>query len=82
MSNVHFRSRQNFKCVRVCVGGGGEGGRELNYITWRLKDCVLGAVSSLSCHHPREVALAQFGLYVHKCGLKPYSFHFFNMFKD
>ena len=30
-----------------------------------------------SSHHPQEVLLAQFSLYVHKGGLKPDSFHFF-----
>ena len=34
-------------------------------------------VSSHSSHHPQEVLLAQFSLYVHKGGLKPDSFHFF-----
>ena len=29
-----------------------------------------------SSHHPQEVLLAQFSLYVHKSGLKPDSFHF------
>ena len=29
-----------------------------------------------SSHHPQEVLLAQFSLYVHKGGLKPDSFHF------
>ena len=33
-------------------------------------------VSSHSSHHPQEVLLAQFSLYVHKGGLKPDSFHF------
>ena len=33
-------------------------------------------VSSQSSHHPQEVLLAQFSLYVHKGGLKPDSFHF------
>ena len=28
-----------------------------------------------SSHHPQEVLLAQFSLYVHKGGLKPASFH-------
>ena len=28
-------------------------------------------------HHPQEVLLAQFSLYVHKSGLKTDSFHFF-----
>ena len=30
----------------------------------------------LMAHHPQEVLLAQFSLYVHKGGLKPDSFHF------
>ena len=33
-------------------------------------------VSSHSSHHPQEVLLAQFSLYVHKGGLKPDLFHF------
>ena len=33
-------------------------------------------VSSQSSHHPQEVLLAQFSLYVHKGGLKSDSFHF------
>ena len=37
--------------------------------------CVWRAVSSHSSHHPQEVILAQFSLYVHKSGLKPDSFH-------
>ena len=39
--------------------------------------CVWRAVSSQSSHHPQEVFLAQFSLYVHKSGLKPDSFHFY-----
>ena len=38
--------------------------------------CVWRTVSSHSSHHPQEVLLAQFSLYVHKGGLKPDSFHF------
>ena len=38
--------------------------------------CVWKTVSSQSSHHPQEVLLAQFSLYVHKGGLKPDSFHF------
>ena len=38
--------------------------------------CVWMTVSSQSSHHPQEVLLAQFSLYVHKGGLKPDSFHF------
>ena len=41
-----------------------------------LESCVWRTVSSQSSHHPQEVLLAQFSLYVHKCGLKPDSFHF------
>ena len=41
--------------------------------------CVWRTVSSQSSHHPQEVLLAQFSLYVHKGGLKPDSFHFLNL---
>ena len=41
-----------------------------------LESCVWRTVSSQSSHHPQEVLLAQFSLYVHKGGLKPESFHF------
>ena len=41
-----------------------------------FESCVWRAVSSQSSHHPQEVLLAQFSLYVHKSGLKPDSFHF------
>ena len=37
---------------------------------------VWRTVSSQSSHHPHEVLLAQFSLYVHRGGLKPDSFHF------
>ena len=36
-------------------------------------------MSSQSSHHPQEVLLARFSLYVHKGGLKPDSFHFSNI---
>ena len=36
-----------------------------------FESCVWRTVSSHSSHHPQEVLLAQFGLYVHKGGLKP-----------
>ena len=39
-----------------------------------FESCVWRTVSS---HHPQEVLLAQFSLYVHKGGLKPDSFHFY-----
>ena len=42
-----------------------------------FESCVWRTVSSQSTHHPQEVLLAQFSLYVHKGGLKPDSFHFF-----
>ena len=38
--------------------------------------CVWRTVSPQSSHHPQEVLLAQFSLYVHNGGLKPDSFHF------
>ena len=41
-----------------------------------FESCVWRAVSSHSSHHPQDVFLAQFSLYVHKSGLKPDSFHF------
>ena len=41
-----------------------------------FESCVWRTVSSHSSHHPQEVLLAQFSLYVHKGGLKPESFHF------
>ena len=41
-----------------------------------VESCVWRTVSSQSSHHPQEVLLAQFSLYVHKGGIKPDSFHF------
>ena len=41
-----------------------------------FESCVWRTVSSQTSHHPQEVLLAQFSLYVHKGGLKPDSFHF------
>ena len=46
-----------------------------------FESCVWRTVSSQSSHHPQEVLLAQFSLYVHKGGLKPDSFHFYFMRK-
>ena len=40
-----------------------------------FESCVWKTVSSQSSHHPQEVLLAQFSLYVHKGYLKPDSFH-------
>ena len=39
-----------------------------------FESCVWRTVSSQSSHHPQEILLAQFSLYVHKGGLKPDSF--------
>ena len=44
-----------------------------------FESCVWRTVSSQSSHHPQEVLLAQFSLYVHKGGLKPDSFHFLTL---
>ena len=46
-----------------------------------FESCVWRTVSSQSSHHPQEVLLAQFSLYVHKGGLKPDSFHFISFSK-
>ena len=45
-----------------------------------FESCVWRTVSSQSSHHPQEVLLAQFSLYVHKGGLKPDSFHFISLY--
>ena len=47
-----------------------------------FESCVWRTVSSHSSHHPQEVLLAQFSLYVHKGGLKPDSFHFISFVYD
>ena len=47
-----------------------------------FESCVWRTVSSQSSHHPQEVLLAQFSLYVHKGGLKPDSFHLFLSYQD
>ena len=44
-----------------------------------FESCVWRTVSSESSHHPQEVLLAQFSLYVHKGGIKPDSFHFYKI---
>ena len=44
-----------------------------------FESCFWRTVSSQSSHHPQEVLLAQFSLYVHKGGLKPDSFHFISL---
>ena len=45
-----------------------------------FESCVWRTVSSHSSHHPQEVLLARFSLYVHKGGLKPDSFHFISFY--
>ena len=42
-----------------------------------FESCVWRTVSSHSSHHPQEVLLAQFSLYVHKGGLKSDLFRFY-----
>ena len=44
-----------------------------------FESCVWRTVSSQSSHHPQEVLLAQFSLYVLKGGLKPDSFFLYPM---
>ena len=46
-----------------------------------FESCVWRTVSSQSSHHPQEVLLGQFSLYVHKGGLKPDSFHLIYLLK-
>ena len=52
----------------ACSASDRQGSNFESYV-WRT-------VSSQSSHHPQEVLLAQFSLYVHKGGLKPDSFHY------
>ena len=47
-----------------------------------FESCVWRTVSSQSSHHPQEVLLAQFSLYVHKGGLKPDSFHLYKCYTN
>ena len=44
-----------------------------------FESCVWRTVSSQSSHHSQEVLLAQFSQYLHKCDLKPDSFHYLRM---
>ena len=46
-----------------------------HFVQGCLKDSVISIISQSS-----EVLLAQFSLYVHKGGLKPDSFHFYDHF--
>ena len=45
-----------------------------------FESCVWRTVSSQSSHHPQEVLLTQFSIYVHKSGLKPDSLHFYTCY--
>ena len=47
-----------------------------------FESCVWKTVSSHSSHHPQEVLLAQFSLYVHKGGLKLSPIHFIQFTTD
>ena len=49
----------------------------LNYQRSNFESCVWTAMSYLSYHHPQEVPMAQFSLYVHNGGLKLHSFHLY-----
>ena len=54
-------------------------GREVAFSTsdrqgTNCESCVWRAVSSHSFHHPQELLLAQFSLYVHKSGITSHSF--------
>ena len=67
--------------VKVSIKVGGLRDREVACSTSdrqgpNFESCDWRTVSSQSSHHPQEVLLAQFSLYVHKGGLKPDSFHF------
>ena len=55
----------------ACSASDRQGSNFESYV-WRT-------VSSQSSHHPQEVLLAQFSLYVHNGGLKPDSFHLLNV---
>ena len=62
-------------------------GLVLETLRARISNPVSGGQchSPQSSHHPQEVLLAQFSLYVHKGGLKPDSFNFIpslNLVKD
>ena len=47
-----------------------------------FESCVWRTVSSQSSHHPQEVLLAQFSLYVHKSGLSPIHSFFLHIFSS
>ena len=45
------------------------------YIGLNFKSCVWRAVSSHSSHHPQDIGLVHFSLWLNKSGLRPYSFY-------
>ena len=70
----------HYPCVKVSIVGSLRD-REVGWLASdrqvaNFESCVWRTVSFQSYHHPQEVLLAQFSLYVHKGGLKPDSFHF------
>ena len=80
-SGIQVSKKQNdsFPLTRFCIVGSLRA-REVAYSTSdcqgsNAESCAWRAVSSHSSHHPQEVLLAQFSLYVHKRGLKPHLFH-------
>ena len=67
----HPRVKVGSLCNReVACSASDHQGLNFESYVWRT-------VSSQSSHHPQEVLLAQFSLYVHKRGLKPDSFNFY-----
>ena len=75
VSTAAFHSR-----VRGSVPGSRrfERNKNVSSPSTNFESCVWRTVSSQLSHHPQEVPLAQFSLYVHKGCLKPDSFHLLN----
>ena len=69
---VKFIIVGSLRAREVACSASDRQGSNFESFVWRT-------VSSHSSHHPQEVLLAQFSLYVHKGGLKPDSFHFYKM---
>ena len=64
-----FTRKCSILCGEVACSVSDRQGSNFEFCVWR-------AVSSHSSqHHDQEIILAQFSLHVHKCGLKPNSFH-------
>ena len=66
---VKVRIAGSLRDREVACSASDRQGSNFEFGVWRT-------VSSQSSHHPQEVLLARFSLYVHKGGLKPDSFHF------